>query len=117
MGRPKTIHVDRLGLLRVIAQQVVKNVAGIDRELAEIRAEYTVRDWQRVCDLNRERQAVLSPEQNLQQWAGRALTDSERIRHQQAVRQLESDGLLVRAGRRVSLTAAGWQAAGLEQPK
>jgi hypothetical protein len=121
MGRPKTIFVDPAAVLTAIGREIITAVADIDRQLSELSGdggstwtEYGHRSHRSylLC----RRQAAAWPEQDLARWAGRPLTDSERIRHQQAVRQLVADGLLERDGRRVTVTPAGWQAAGMEPP-
>jgi hypothetical protein len=48
---------------------------------------------------------------NLELLAGKPLTASERIRHQQALRRMEADGLVDLAPRFVRLTDAGREAA------
>lgn len=112
MGRPATIHVDRVKLLQAIGRSVIADVRAIDAELGG-RTQY---GYGARRDLERQRNAAFWQPQDLERWAGRLLTASERIRHQEAIRQLDAAGLIDRDGRRVALTAAGWAGAGLEQP-
>ena len=106
MGRPQTIFVDPLKLLKAIGVQIASEVGSIDAQLAE-------RDIRAFQELHRERKRALAPMQDLDNWAGKRLTASETIRHQQAIVSLLDAGLIDRDGRRVSLTPAGWKKLGL----
>ena len=121
MGRKRSIIIDCSALLTAIASDICDDVAAIDAELSQLQGDGNTA-WtpfgyrSHRSYLLRLREDSFSVEQNLSRWAGRPLTDSERIRHQQAVRQLEADGLIVRDGRQVSLTPAGWQRCGMTPP-
>jgi hypothetical protein len=113
MGRPKTIIVDPLDVLRGIVATFDADLADIDSKLAAANA--AARDFfsnQEAYRIERQRRDIVErgTEYRLERFAGRALTASERIRWQQMIRKLEGDGLLAIEGiaaRRVKPTDAG----------
>ena len=108
MGRHKSIFVDRRKLLRSIAADITQAVAAVDRKISK--------QGFSTCYLDLERNHAFWPMQDLSAWAGRELTPSERLRHQEAIRKLEHDGLIERQTRYVTLTEAGWDKAGIAPP-
>jgi hypothetical protein len=116
MGRPKTIIVDPLDVLRGIIATFDADVADMDSKLAAANAAAS--DFyanQEAYRIERQRRDIVErgTEYRLERFAGRALTASERIRWQQTIRQLEGDGLAAIDGvtaRRVKPTDAGREA-------
>jgi len=113
MGRPRTIIVDEIAILRGIA-------AAEKREISDIKAEIAaeVRDgrgWA-TSRLHHELELVqeLGPQYDLRAFVGRLLTPSERIRHQQAIRSMADRGLVMTFGdvkaMRVMVTREGHKA-------
>ena len=98
MGRTKTIFVDRDKLLAAILSHELATIEEIDRELSQLSDEAKRKDAQRgrfgYCDAEhelrmRKRKASWVP-YNLPALVGRRLTDSELVRHRQALRQMEA---------------------------
>src|SRR5687768_6172226 len=97
MPPSRTIHVNRLTILRSIA-----SIAAAQRTAALERTTYF---------REKERREVLAMAQwaprDLSRLAGKVLTPSERKRHQEALRQMEFDGLVRLDCRHVRLTSLG----------
>jgi len=107
MPRPKTIIVDDAAVLAAITDAYNGDVAYLASEEAKaFEAHGTAplneryNRWEAYCDWHKERQRVEARgiPYDLPRFAGRDLTPSERIRHQQAVRRLEAAGKVVRNG-------------------
>ena len=97
MPPKRTIHVDTNRILTSIAEQAA------EQHTAALERTATYRDQERVQVLE---VAAWVP-RNLEALAGKPLTPSERIRHQQAMRKLEADGLVRLDTVHVRLTEAG----------
>lgn len=122
MGRKQTVFVD---VNRILANIAV--VADRQRVATEARTKKDARSFwigghfhrapleerQKKCEAAiAEQLAEQLPRaawvpRDLPALAGRELSPSERIRHQQTLRKLEGDGLVVIASRHVRLTEAG----------
>jgi hypothetical protein len=127
MARPRSIHVCPADLLAGIGQAIQSDLAALDAAIQEAEAAYAARrnrydsGWHHLCDLRAwrgeiERDGV---RYNLERFAGRELTASERIRWQQSVRKIEAAGLVAIDGkkaRHVKMTEAGWQALAATSP-
>ena len=127
MGRPRTIHVDRLALLAGISRATADQVAHLGSEHVRVKGLHEARtiDYARLVNLQA---AIYHEQESIEAWGvvydlfaftGRELSPSERIRHQQAIRRLAADGVVELTGRRatrVRLTAAGTAALASRQP-
>jgi len=122
MGRPATIHIDRLAVLRNIANAIVTKRAALEAEREALAARMAAGEQRRPMYSRDCPETWLKDLQingiayDLPAFLGRWPTSSERIRTQQAIRQLAADGLVELIGdkaRRVLVTPAGWQAAAL----
>ncbi len=121
MARRKTIYVDEMKLLANICRITTSDLALLKREADRLEAEYDADVklywlWQEACNLRKWREIIKADgiEYDLVEFAGRDLTPSERIRHQEAVRRLEAHGLVQLYGTRASrvrVTRKGWKAA------
>lgn len=118
MGRPRTILIDPMAVLAGIAAATAEELAAIAAEQEELDRRLAAGSISRFhctqekhqLDLEREEIERVGVEYNLVRFAGRQLTPSERIRFQQAIRQLEAEGLVAIHGakaRRVRLTTEG----------
>jgi hypothetical protein len=106
MPRPRTIFVDRIGMLKSIATQVIMQ-RDSTHKAADEDAAFFYGGHIRMDEAEREKRVAACrqhyldkhlPEtdwvpRNLETLAGKPLTSSERIRHQQAMRAMEGDGL------------------------
>jgi hypothetical protein len=97
MPPKQTIHVDTNRILTSVASQAAsQHAAALERTV-----HYRAQERQQVLAL-----AVWVP-RDLVALTGKLLTPSERIRTQQAIRQLEVDGLVDLDARHIRLTEAG----------
>lgn len=95
--RPSII-VDRIGLLRAIQRAAQDDLKAAERALGP-------RPWHgRIGELLAAREVAEAgwTHYDLQRFVGRDLTPSERIRHQQAIRELEAAGLVELSGVRAT---------------
>lgn len=99
MPPQRTLHVDVNKLLATIATHA-------EAQRAATRERLSVDSFGPDVARDLVDQARWAP-RDLTWLAGRPLTASERIRHQQAMRKLEADGLVVLGTRHVRLTEAG----------
>ena len=120
MGRRKTIHVNELQLLVAIGRETELDIAACLREAKKTLKESHKpgSDWrlyQEACQL-KDHAAFIKANgvtYNLVAFAGRELTASERIRHQQAIRRLADQNLVRLYGdhaSRVKVLPKGWKA-------
>src|SRR5690606_32476916 len=102
MGRPKTIHVDPLALLRAIGRATRADLERLESEIADLDRRKNAGElgwgaWQEdrhIAIFDKEAIERDGVKYDLPRFAGRELSGSERIRHQQAIRQLEAEGLV-----------------------
>ena len=111
MGRPRTIHIDRMQVLVGIVNATERQRSAINAELAELpggsRKSTRRLRWEFTEFLEG------GVKYDLHEFCGE-LTPSERIRVGEAIRQLRDDGLVLLHGARatrVLVTAAGIKAA------
>ncbi len=116
MPPKKTIIVDPDQLLTAIGDIIMAAIAETQRAIAAHGERHTAKsgmdylDWSaRKQDLEHDQEAAAWAPCDLRRFAGHDLTPSERIRHQQAIRQLEADGLVIRDRREIGITRAGWK--------
>jgi hypothetical protein len=124
MPRRRTIYVDEMKLLARIAKFMADTIADLNAEADRLEAEYhcdrgRYEAWRECCGFRTVRDEILKYgiKYDLPAFAGRDLTPSERIRHQEAIRRLSDRGLVILYGdraSRVEITKAG--RAALEQP-
>jgi hypothetical protein len=121
MGRPKTIFIDRDQLLVGIWQAVHDDLALLQAELDRLstKMETSIYSYERSRfsqQIAHLRRAITNQEKdgwvvyNTERFSQRELTPSERLRVQQALRSMETGGLLQIEGAKATalrLTAAG----------
>lgn len=101
MGRPRTIHVDHSAVLDGVRRVLAETLADFDGEIADAEQRLpTAPAWEQfrlrqdVANLRDARQdlALEGVTCNLDRFAGRELTPSERIRWGEMLRRLRDEG-------------------------
>lgn len=109
MPRPQTIYVDRDRMLLGINQATVETIAELEQSCRARRAAGDPFYGKDGVELDEVRNFG-GIRIDFPRFVGKFLTDSERLRHQQALRAMEAAGLVLLDGikaRRVKLTIAG----------
>lgn len=115
MPPPRTIIVDVEALYAAIASawqaDCVEAACNIETAEETQQAAHGKNLWANAAARSAARHyaelLALGTRYDLERFAGRALTASERIRHQQAVRSLEAAGKVERIGQRIKPTKEG----------
>jgi hypothetical protein len=122
MGRRKLIYVDEMTLLAAIAQETQEAIAFYTKEAKRLEREYTnehggmsYSDSLEIQSLEYAVEQIKADgvDYDLEMFAGRTLTPSERIRHQEAIRRLSERGYVELYGARatrVKVLPAGYRA-------
>jgi hypothetical protein len=102
MARPRSIFVDTDALLVAVLETELATVAAIDEELETLSPEAKflasrtpVGFCSREQELRNYRELASVVDYDLDHLVGRFLTDSERVIHRKALREMEAEGLLV----------------------
>lgn len=110
-------------MLRSIATAISTDLKALATDIDQAKAAHSRGrgDWVYLCDLWQRREEIerRGIGYNWVRFAGRELTGSEKIRHQQAVRKLATAGLVEITGikaRFVKPTLAGWRALDTASP-
>jgi hypothetical protein len=112
MGRPRTINVNRDELLAGIDKALQADIAVLEAELSDCLAERETHTYssyridQTIGTIRREieyRRVSGWVAYNVERFADRELTPSEKIRHQQSLRSMEQAGLVELSGIRATL--------------
>ena len=116
-GRPRTIHVNRLDLLRGIRLAWIEDVGFLERELKSLQKNATGRPQFRADREARQCERHLQDlrkfgwvRYDLPRFMGRQLTASEKVVARRAMRRMAADGLIELAGLKATecrLTAKG----------